>query len=156
MKTAQEWLDAYGESHRNPTNKALHWVCIPLIMWSLVALIAHIPLPTALSALGLDAAAIFLALVSLYYLRLSRPLAFGMIALSGALWWLTRALSAWLPGSMTLWQAALWVFVGAWVGQFIGHKIEGKKPSFFEDLQYLLIGPMWLLSALYRRLGVGI
>ncbi|MBM4292242.1 MAG: DUF962 domain-containing protein [Deltaproteobacteria bacterium] len=154
MRTAQEWLDAYGESHRNPTNKALHWVCIPLIMWSLVALVAHIPSP--LAGAGVDSAALLLGLVSLYYLRLSRPLALGMALISAALWGLTRAAPAWLPADTPLWEAALWVFVLAWVGQFVGHKVEGKKPSFFEDLQFLLIGPMWLLSALYRRLGVGI
>ncbi len=154
MRTAQEWLDAYGESHRNPTNKALHWVCIPLIMWSLVALIAHVPSP--LEGAGVDSAALFLGLVTLYYLRLSRPLALGMAAVSAGLWWLTRAAPGWLPAHTSLWEAALWVFALAWVGQFIGHKVEGKKPSFFEDLQFLLIGPLWLLSDLYRRLGVGI
>ena len=42
----------------------------------------------------------------------------------------------------------------AWIGQFIGHKIEGEKPSFFEDLQFLLIGPAWLLGAIYQKLGI--
>ena len=79
----------------------------------------------------------------------------GMGLISAALWWLVgplREASASL--GLTLWQGALVLFVIAWVGQFIGHKIEGKKPSFFQDLQFLLIGPMWLLSALYRKLGV--
>ena len=46
------------------------------------------------------------------------------------------------------------IFVLAWIGQFIGHKIEGEKPSFFEDLQFLLIGPDWLLGAIYQKLGI--
>ena len=46
------------------------------------------------------------------------------------------------------------IFVIAWIGQFIGHKIEGAKPSFFEDLQYLLIGPAWLLHFIYRKIGI--
>jgi uncharacterized membrane protein YGL010W len=46
------------------------------------------------------------------------------------------------------------IFVVAWIGQFIGHKIEGKKPSFFDDLRFLLIGPLFVLGFLYRRFHV--
>jgi len=49
---------------------------------------------------------------------------------------------------------SLGIFVIAWIGQFIGHKIEGKKPSFLEDLQFLLIGPAWLLHFIYKKLGI--
>ena len=52
-----------------------------------------------------------------------------------------------------LWLIGIAVFVGAWIGQFIGHKIEGKKPSFFKDVQFLLIGPAWLMAFIYRRAG---
>jgi len=158
MRSTQEWLDAYGESHQNPSNKLIHWLCIPLIMWSLLGLIASAPAPSALlefGGLGLDYAAIFLALVTLYYARLSLPLSLGMTLVSVGMWLATR----WLAGlsasiELTLWQSSLIIFVLAWIGQFIGHKIEGKKPSFFEDLQFLLIGPLWLLAALYRKLGL--
>ena len=51
-------------------------------------------------------------------------------------------------------KTSLIIFVIAWIGQFIGHKIEGKKPSFFEDIQFLLIGPAWLLSFIYNKLGI--
>ena len=53
-----------------------------------------------------------------------------------------------------LWAVSVAVFVLAWVGQFIGHAIEGKRPSFFKDVQFLLIGPIWLLAELYRRAGI--
>lgn len=49
---------------------------------------------------------------------------------------------------------SLFIFVVAWIGQFVGHKIEGAKPSFFEDIQFLLIGPAWLLSFVYDKIGV--
>jgi uncharacterized membrane protein YGL010W len=52
-----------------------------------------------------------------------------------------------------VWAICLTLFVVAWIGQFIGHKIEGKKPSFFKDVQFLLIGPAWLLSKVYRKAG---
>ena len=53
-----------------------------------------------------------------------------------------------------LWLTSLTIFIAAWIGQFIGHALEGKRPSFFKDLQFLLIGPLWLLAAAYRRLGL--
>ena len=48
----------------------------------------------------------------------------------------------------------LLIFIIAWVGQFIGHKIEGQKPSFFEDIQFLLIGPAWIISFIYKKMGI--
>ena len=51
-------------------------------------------------------------------------------------------------------KVAFGIFVIAWIGQFIGHKIEGKKPSFLEDLQFLMVGPAWLLSFIYKKVGI--
>ena len=58
--------------------------------------------------------------------------------------------SAGLP----LWLVCVVIFVLAWIVQFYGHKIEGAKPSFLEDLQFLMIGPAWLMSFIYKKLGV--
>ena len=69
----------------------------------------------------------------------------------GAMSLLMLALLALLPG-MTVLPVSIAVFVVAWIGQFIGHKIEGKKPSFFDDLRFLLIGPLFVLGFLYRRM----
>ena len=55
---------------------------------------------------------------------------------------------------LPMWQISVMIFIPAWIGQFIGHKIEGRKPSFFKDLQFLLIGPAWLLSFIYKKLGI--
>ncbi|MEG2033750.1 MAG: Mpo1-like protein, partial [Janthinobacterium sp.] len=54
--------------------------------------------------------------------------------------------------ALTILPVSLGVFVLAWIGQFIGHQIEGKKPSFLDDLRFLLIGPLFVLGFLYRRL----
>ncbi len=54
-----------------------------------------------------------------------------------------------LLGAHVLATAAV-VFVLAWIGQFVGHRIEGRKPSFLEDVKFLLVGPAWLLSFVYR------
>lgn len=129
----------YDESHRHPRNKAIHAVCVPAITWSvLAALWAWTP-----------AAAMALVLAAMvFYVRMSVPIAVGMLGavvlLLAPLPLLTQHLAA----------VAATVFVLAWIGQFIGHRIEGRKPSFFEDAGFLLVGPAWLLAAVYRRLGI--
>jgi uncharacterized membrane protein YGL010W len=129
----------YGESHRNPTNKTIHWFCVPLITWSLLAALwAWTPL----------AAYATIALAVAFYAGLSLPIAVGMLAVAA----LMILPLAQLGGHVL--TIAVIVFVIAWIGQFIGHRIEGKKPSFFEDIKFLLIGPAWLLGFVYRRFGV--
>jgi uncharacterized membrane protein YGL010W len=152
-RSIQQWFDAYGESHRNPTNKLIHWICVPTIYFCLVALLWSIPgwpstpwLPSGWAAMSA------LLLVALFYVRLSIPIMFGMALFSG----LCLLLSAWLDthADRPLWSIALVLFVAAWIGQFYGHKVEGKKPSFLDDLQFLMIGPAWLMGFIYRRLGI--
>ncbi len=133
-------LDKYSESHRNPVNELLHCVCVPAIVLSFLGLIWAVHPLAALAA----------TIVSLlYYVSLSLPFAFGMLVMSSSMLWLLEFMpqSAVLPGSVI-------VFVVAWIGQFIGHKIEGKKPSFFDDLRFLLIGPLFVLGVLFRRLRI--
>jgi uncharacterized membrane protein YGL010W len=140
MRKVDRLFERYGESHRHPVNKAIHWVCVPLITWSLLALLwAWSPL----------AAYAFIGLAMAFYLWLSVPIAFGMLAVAAAMIYpLTRL------GDHAL-AVAVGVFVVAWIGQFVGHLIEGKKPSFLEDVKFLLVGPAWLLGFVYRRLGIG-
>lgn len=150
MKTIHQWLDDYGTSHRNPTNKLIHWICVPAIFFSIVGFLYAVPVP-GVSFMYLTLAHIALLAVILYYLRLSASLAAGMLLIGIICLWLWRMIAA--TGLVT-WQVALVIFVLAWIGQFIGHKIEGAKPSFFKDLQFLLIGPAWLLSFIYKRAGI--
>lgn len=146
-------LTEYGESHQNPTNKLVHWVCVPLIMFSILGLLWSVPVPAAWRALSpwLNWATVVMVLAVGYYLRLSVPLAAGMV-LVWALMALLLQLTSDAAG-IPLWAVCLIIFTLAWVGQFWGHKVEGKKPSFLKDLQFLLIGPLWLLHFVYRRLG---
>lgn len=149
MKTVDTWLNQYGESHQNPVNKMIHWMCIPAIMVSLLGLLMSIPAP--LDAWYLSPATLLLAFAVGYYALLSRPLAVGMVFVGAGCYAAAAALGG-LP--LPLWLSSLLVFAVAWVVQFVGHKIEGAKPSFLEDVQFLLIGPLWLLSDVYRRLGI--
>jgi uncharacterized membrane protein YGL010W len=152
MRTVTDWLGEYGASHQNPTNKLLHWMCVPPIVLSVMGLLWSVPVPAVFSALSpwLNWATLGAAGALLYYLLLSPPLALGLLLAFAALLALTRALSE-LP--WPLWLTSIVIFVIAWVGQFIGHAVEGQRPSFFKDLQFLLIGPLWLLASAYRRLG---
>ena len=139
MRKIDELFERYGESHRNPANKAIHWICVPLITWSvLAALWAWYPV-AAYAGIGL-------ALV--FYAWLSPSLALGMLAVFALMVYPLTLL-----GTRAFTVAAV-VFVLAWIGQFIGHMIEGRKPSFFDDVKFLLIGPAWLLGFVYRRVGI--
>ncbi|MDQ2963113.1 MAG: DUF962 domain-containing protein [Pseudomonadota bacterium] len=139
MRPVDHLFERYGSYHRHATNKALHWVCVPLIVWSVLGLLWS-------AAPGAAYAAIAATLA--FYLWLSFPLALGMAAvLAVMLYALT-----WL-GERTLVVSAV-VFVGAWIGQFVGHAIERSRPSFLEDVRSFLVGPAWLLGFVYRRLGI--
>lgn len=146
MKTLDQWMDEYGASHRNATNKLLHWICVPLIAWSLAAALKTIPWTYG----DLNAASVVGMLTLAYYFRLSWRLALGMTVIFASAYRTIVDLHAAL-GIGLLWLAIA-VFVAAWIGQFIGHHVEKQRPSFFKDLQFLLIGPLWLLDAVYRRL----
>ena len=87
----------------------------------------------------------------IFYFLISPPLTFGMLMVSIAMLW---ALQIFSGLSTPLWLVSVVIFVVSWIGQFIGHQYEGKSPSFFKDVQFLLIGPLWLLSFIYRKLGI--
>lgn len=145
MRRIDALLNEYGESHQNPTNKTVHWICVPLIFWSIVALLFSIPISS--ENWWMNAALMALVLVLIYYIRLSVVLAIGM-ALFASLC-LVVCYGMRQEGWPVAW-IALSVFVAAWIGQFWGHKVEGKKPSFLKDIQFLLIGPAWLMSFLLK------
>ncbi|MDW5442100.1 DUF962 domain-containing protein [Polaromonas sp. SM01] len=138
-RRVDQLLAHYGESHQHPTNELIHFVAIPLIMLSLVGM---------LFAIHPYVAYAFIAASMVYYARLSLVFLVAM-----ALWSLISIALLLATGSLLL-PLSIAIFVGAWVLQFIGHKMEGKKPSFFEDLQYLWVGPLFVLAKLFGKLGI--
>ncbi len=138
MKPIAQWFDEYGDSHRNPTNKLLHWICVPLITFSVLGV---------LWALHPVAAAIAVGLALVFYVVLSWQLALVMALMSLLMLWVLSLMP------YVFWPSVI-IFVLAWIGQFIGHQVEGRKPSFFKDVQFLLIGPIWLLGFLFRTVGL--
>jgi len=154
MRLIDKFLDQYGESHQNVTNKLIHWLCVPAIIFSLAGMLFSIPFPLAEKSLFLNWTTIAFLLSIIYYLRLSFPLAVGFTLIVFLVLWGNFALFTLLGSSLYLFYASLAIFVIAWIGQFIGHEIEGKKPSFLTDLRFLLIGPAWLLHFIYKKLGI--
>lgn len=156
MRKIDALLSEYGESHQNGTNKAIHWICVPLIFLSVVGLIASIPSGVVQNLLGegnpyANWATIMLILVTAYYVTLSIGLTIGMALFGLLCLYVVQSIAG--TGS-PLWLVSIIIFAAAWIGQFYGHKVEGKKPSFFKDLQFLLIGPAWLMHFIYKKLGI--
>jgi uncharacterized membrane protein YGL010W len=150
MRTLDQWLDEYTLSHRHRVNKALHWICVPLIVLALLGMLASLPTPAALPHWPGGWGSVVALLSLAYYASLSPRLAAGMMlvfALLGLGVWALAGLPA------PVWQSSLAIFGIAWIGQFVGHAVEGRRPSFFKDLQFLLIGPLWLLDCAYRGAG---
>ena len=153
QRTAQQWFDAYGQSHQNKTNKFIHWIMVPLIFFTIVALLWELPKPQWMGENPfINWASLIMLPVLYFYYTLSLSIMLGMFAFTCCCLLASYVLDLHLP--ISLWSFSLGMFAIAWVFQFIGHKIEGAKPSFFEDLQFLLVGPAWLLGFIYQRLGI--
>ncbi len=147
-------LAEYGESHQNATNKLIHWICVPTIMFSLLGMFYTIPFPGGVGLFS-NWAVVFVGLTLIYYLTLSIPMFVGFILVGGGMalgnHFLAEAL---VSTAIPYIFVCLGIFVVAWIGQFVGHNIEGKKPSFIKDLQFLLVGPAWLMHFIFKKVGI--
>lgn len=158
-RTIDVLFDKYSENHQNSTNKIIHWICVPLIVFSIIGLVSAIPFPY-IGFLGkynmyINWFSLLMAACIYYYLKLSPILSYLMLFFFGICYFFVIQLEyIEKQGGMALWQSSLVIFVLAWIGQFIGHKIEGKKPSFFDDLKFLLIGPIWLMHFGLKKLKI--
>lgn len=152
MRSLNQWFSEYAVSHQNKTNQAIHYICVPAIFFSIVGLLMSIPAGFLERLIPGDFplienwAIIILIFVLVFYFRLSgsmglKVLIFAVICLVG-----NYFISLVLP----LWPVSLLIFALAWIGQFYGHKIEGKKPSFLKDIQFLLIGPAWVIHKIFE------
>ena len=127
----------YASFHSTPGNKACHAIGIPLIYFSVIALLAHVPV-LRLGGYAVTLAEPVIVAVTLYYLRLDTALAGMMLLVSAAF----AAAGRFVPVA-----AALALFVLGWVLQFVGHYVyEKKSPAFFRNVTHLLVGPLWILA----------
>lgn len=151
MKTAQQWFDEYAVSHQNETNKLIHYICVPAIFFSVIGMLMSIPTTFLESTFELynpileNWAAVVGILILIFYLRLGfwyfvQMLVITLLCIVG---------NFWLGNNVNLLYTSIIIFVVAWIGQFYGHKVEGMKPSFIKDLQFLLIGPLWVVKKVF-------
>jgi uncharacterized membrane protein YGL010W len=154
MKSITQWLEDYGVSHQNKTNKLVHYVCVPIIYMTVFGLFWSIPFPVADLPIWINWSMVLAIPAMLFYFSLSFLVGVGMTLFSALIvaflqWWQLS-----MGGVMSVLVMSIVVFIIAWVGQFIGHHIEGKKPSFLKDVQFLLIGPAWILCFIYKKLNI--
>lgn len=153
MKTAQEYFDEYAVSHQNETNQLIHYICVPLIFFSVIGLLMAIPTGFLESTFGLynplleNWAVVVGLIISIFYLKLG----FWYFAEMLFVMLLCIIGNFWLSNVVNLFYASIIIFVLAWIGQFYGHKVEGAKPSFLKDLEFLLIGPLWVIQKLGKK-----
>lgn len=150
MKNYQQWMDDYGVDHNHPTNQAIHKICVPLIMFSIIGILWCIPRPTFLEV-TINWALVLITLALLFYITLKNvKMLIMMIIQTIAMVYIAHLLFE----RQILLVTSVTIFVLAWIGQFIGHKIEGRKPSFLQDLSFLLIGPLWVNRFFFKKLGI--
>ncbi|MEO5558668.1 MAG: Mpo1-like protein [Dokdonella sp.] len=152
MRSVNEWFGNYSADHQNPTNRMIHWICVPAILWAAIAGLWLIPISPSIGRAGFWCGLAMVGAFAFYW-RLSRPLGAAMLLVFIVLGLVTELLYRTLGRSNLAWLA-IGVFIAAWIGQFVGHMIEGRRPSFFTDLAYLLIGPAWLTGKVMRRIGI--
>lgn len=151
MRQIEKLLEHYGESHQNKTNVLIHGIAVPSIFFVSVGLIYCIPVPDFIAVYDITFAHILTFPMLMYYFKLSGPIGAAMTLLSLAVFGGINLLEA--SGISVLWFSVV-LFVVMWILQFIGHKIEGKKPSFFEDLRFLLVGPAWWWMHFLKRFDI--
>ena len=154
-KPITDWLDEYSYYHKNNKNKIIHWFCIPLIMFSLFGLLSLIKFDLTILGISLDLSHISILAASYFYLRLSIKISIGLIVFISPLIFIINIMNN-LNSTKILFCTYLSIFIISWVFQFIGHKIEGKKPAFAKDMKFLLIGPAWMIAFLYKKLKIRI
>lgn len=141
MRTLNDWLQAYGETHQNKTNRAIHLICVPAILFSVVGMLWCIPKGFLSQVNYINWAHIVMIPALIFYARLGKK-AFALMLLTFAV--VASMLVTLENFGAPLLALNIIIFIVAWIGQFYGHHVEGKKPSFFQDLQFLLIGPLWV------------
>jgi uncharacterized membrane protein YGL010W len=149
-KSVDQWFAEYGESHQNRANALLHWICVPMLFFSLLGFAWAIPVPAPWEPVvpWFNWSLVAIAVAFGFYAWLSLPLAVGLLCFMSMCH--AGLLRLDFYGRWPVWAISLVLLVAAWTGQFIGHRIEGKKPSFLKGVLFQLIGPAWLMSRIYR------
>ena len=153
MRTFNQWMEEYGVSHQNPTNQLVHKICVPLIMFSVIGFIWCIPTPEIFNNVPfLNWATLFIVCCLGFYLYLNSIMFIGMVIQTLMMSFIAHQI--YRTGNLLLVSTV--IFVLSWIAQFWGHKVEGKKPSFIQDIVFLLIGPLWVTRFFYNKIGINV
>lgn len=152
MRQIDRLLMQYSESHQNRTNIAIHAIAVPAIYLVTLGLLWSLPMPDFLPETDVTWAHIVALPVLYYYFSLSGAIGAAMTLLTIISFGVIKLVAL---TAVPVWQFCLALFVVMWILQFVGHKIEGKKPSFFEDLRFLLVGPAWWWTHWFKRMNIG-
>ena len=152
MHSLAHWIDRYELCHKHPTNRFIHHICVPAIQFSLLGLLwlVRLPFPEGWPYMVTNLAIVLVILAMAYYFVLSWRIALGMLLITAVM---LIGIDLFFRSGVLL-ELSISIFVIAWIGQFVGHMVEGKRPSFFEDVRFLLIGPLWVLTHLYAVLDL--
>jgi uncharacterized membrane protein YGL010W len=150
-------IDQYDAFHQRPGNRFINYICIPLIVFSVVGFVWSLPFPS-LKFLGvyngyLNWASFLIAFSIYYYMRLAPVLSYIMLLILFAITFGVTQLQA-LQKGFLLPQVCIFIFIICNIAQFIGYRIEGKKPTFSDEFKFMLTAPVWLLSLVLKRVGV--
>lgn len=151
MRNLEQQVTQYAAYHRDRRNIATHFAGIPLIVFSVALALTPAGIPLGF---GRPSVALIVTLIgAAYYLLLDLQLGLAMLVYLGVNFWLARETGLMLDTAATLWLA-LAIFVFGWMLQFLGHKYEGMKPAFLDDIMGLAIGPLFVMTELFFMLGL--
>jgi uncharacterized membrane protein YGL010W len=147
-------IEQYASFHQKPANRVINYICIPLIVFSVLGFVWSIPFPH-LAFLGkyngfINWASFIIAFGIYYYLKLSPMLSYLMLFTFFGFTYIIIQFEK----DPVLPQVCVFLFVMANVAQFIGYRIEGRKPTFADEFKFMLVGPMWLWTVVLKKFGV--
>lgn len=151
MRTLEEQITQYAAYHRDRRNIATHFVGIPMIVFSIVLALTVWNAP--LGSVRLSAAVVVAVIASIYYFKLDFVLGVAMAVYLAMNCVVAHEFALMLGSANSLWSA-LAIFVVGWILQFWGHKFEGMKPAFFDDIMGLVIGPLFVMTEVFFMLGL--
>lgn len=153
MPETDQWLVEYGNCHNDVSYPVLFWVSVPLLILGTVGLFWSLPVPAAFAEISpvLNWGTAFLMAAVIYYFIISVPLAIGALPLILGI----AALEMWLEKSgFPPRQVSASLVLGGLIGLYLGHYAHGGTSAVVRDIQLMMIAPLWVLSRLYRRVGI--
>ena len=153
MNETDGWLRRYEETHSDLTNPVVYWAAVPMVVLGTVGLLWSLPIPDAFYEISplMNWGTAFLMAAAVYYFIISVSLAIGMLPFVIGV----AGINMWLDGSdFSLLRVSIVLLLAGIIGLWLGHRNQGGIRPVLDDLQFMMIGPAWLLSVLYKRIGI--